>query len=102
MKFLDKLILCLFSAIILMLSVFSCFVIFGWADATTIFVMVTNVLKNKVEIINYIEVSHFDNNKVIIKYIDGDIVIKGDNLIISKLMNDSILVKGSISNIELR
>ena len=46
MKFLDKLILCLFSAIILMLSVFSCFVIFGWADATTIFVMVTNVLKN--------------------------------------------------------
>ena len=61
-----------------------------------------NVLKNKVEIINYIEVSHFDNNKVIIKYIDGDVVIKGDNLIISKLMNDSILVKGSISNIELR
>lgn len=61
-----------------------------------------NVFKNKIEIMNYIEVGHFDNNKIIIKYEDGEIVIKGNNLIISRLMNDSILIKGSISNIELR
>ena len=61
-----------------------------------------NVLKNKVEISNYTEVGHFDNNKIIIKYIDGEVVIKGNNLIISRLMNDSILIKGSINNIELR
>lgn len=61
-----------------------------------------NVLKDKIEIINYKEVGHFDNNKIIIKYEDGEIVIKGNNLIISRLMNDSILIKGSISNIELR
>lgn len=61
-----------------------------------------NVLKDKIEIMNYKEVGHFDNNKIIIKYDDGEIVIKGNNLIISRLMNDSILIKGSISNIELR
>ncbi len=61
-----------------------------------------NVLKNKVEIMNYIEISHFDNNKIKIKYDDGEITIKGDNLIISKLMNDSILISGDIFNIELR
>ncbi|MBE6160104.1 MAG: hypothetical protein E7157_03550 [Lactobacillales bacterium] len=61
-----------------------------------------NVLKDKIEIMNYKEVGHFDNNKIIIKYEDGEIVIKGNNLIISRLMNDSILIKGSINNIELR
>lgn len=61
-----------------------------------------NVLKDKIEIMNYKEVGHFDNNKIIIKYEAGEIVIKGNNLIISRLMNDSILIKGSISNIELR
>ena len=61
-----------------------------------------SVLKNKVEIMNYIEISHFDNNKIKIKYDDGEITIKGDNLIISKLMNDSILISGDIFNIELR
>ena len=61
-----------------------------------------NVLKNKVEIMNYIEIFHFDNNKIKIKYDDGEITIKGDNLIISKLMNDSILISGDIFNIELR
>ncbi|MBP3460970.1 MAG: YabP/YqfC family sporulation protein [Bacilli bacterium] len=61
-----------------------------------------NVLKDTIKIENYTEVGHFDNNKIIIKYIDGEVTIKGKNLIISKLMNDSILIKGTIQNIELR
>lgn len=61
-----------------------------------------NVLKNKIEISNYLDIGHFDTNKIIIKYDEGEVVIKGDNLIISRLMNDSILIKGNIFNIELR
>ena len=61
-----------------------------------------NVNKNKVEISNYIEIGHFDTNKIIVKYEKGSIVINGKDLIISRLMNDSILIKGSINNIELR
>ena len=61
-----------------------------------------NVLKNKIEISNYTDIGHFDTNKIIIKYSEGDVVISGKNLIISRLMNDSILIKGIINNIELR
>ena len=61
-----------------------------------------NVLKNKVEISNYTDIGHFDINKIIIKYEDGEVVIKGNDLIISRLIKDSILIKGNISNIELR
>ena len=61
-----------------------------------------NVFKNKIEISNYLDIGHFDTNKIIIKYDVGEVVIKGNNLIITRLMNDSILIKGNISNIELR
>ena len=63
---------------------------------------VMNVFKNKIEISNYIDIGHFDINKIIIKYDLGEVVIKGDDLIISRLMKDSILIKGNINNIELR
>ena len=61
-----------------------------------------NVLKNRIEILNYLEISHFENNKIIIKYEEGEVVILGSNLIISRLMDDSLLIKGNINNIELR
>lgn len=63
---------------------------------------VMNVLKKRIEISNYKNIDHFDNNKIIINYENGTIIINGSNLIISKLMNDSILIKGVISSIELR
>lgn len=44
MKFIDKMILCVFSVIILLFAVLSCFFIFGWADVTTLYVMMTNIL----------------------------------------------------------
>lgn len=61
-----------------------------------------NVLKNKIEILNYSEIGHFDSNKIIVRYSEGNIIINGKNLIISKLMDDSILIKGNINNIEFR
>ena len=61
-----------------------------------------NVFKNKIEIANYTEIGHFDINKIVIKYNEGEVVISGKNLIITRLMSDSILIKGSIKNIELR
>lgn len=46
MKFLDKLILFLFSTLILIFSVLSIFTIVGWIDSTTVFVIATNALSN--------------------------------------------------------
>lgn len=47
MKFIDKMILCLFSVIILLISIFSCFFIFGWADITNVYVFITRILADK-------------------------------------------------------
>lgn len=59
-------------------------------------------LTNKLNIVNYSDISHFDNNKIIINYKDGSVLISGKNLVVSKLVSDELLIEGSINNIEFR
>lgn len=61
-----------------------------------------SVYQNKVDILNYESIGHFDSNKVIIRYNKGTLIITGNDLVVSKLMSDEVLVLGSIKNIELR
>lgn len=60
------------------------------------------VLKNKVNICNYESIGYLDDNLIIINYENGEIKIKGENLVVSKLLNDEILISGKIKNIEMR
>lgn len=60
------------------------------------------VLKNKINIVNYESIGYFDNDQIIINYIDGEIKIKGENLVVSKLLNKEILISGIIKTIEMR
>ena len=60
------------------------------------------VLKNKVDICNDETRGYLDNDLIIIKYDSGEIKIKGENLVVSKLLNDEILISGEIKNIEMR
>ena len=57
---------------------------------------------DKVDLVNYQNMGHFDDNKVIVYYDKGIIEIKGKNLIIKKLIKDEVLIKGSIEKIEFR
>lgn len=59
-------------------------------------------LKNKLDIVNYECIDHFDTDKIIIRYGGGVVIVKGADLIISKLLNDEILISGIIKNIELK
>ena len=61
-----------------------------------------SVYQNKVDILNYESIGYFDSNKVIIRYNKGTLIITGNDLVVSKLMSDEVLVLGSIKNIELR
>ena len=61
-----------------------------------------NILKNRINIANYDSIGHFDSNKVIIYYEDGMITVTGNDLVVSKLMEDEVLISGTIKNIELR
>ena len=60
------------------------------------------IVNNKINIINYKDIGHFDSNKIIIKLDNGQIVVKGTDLVVSKLMNSEILITGNFSNIEFR
>lgn len=61
-----------------------------------------NYVLNKVDIVNYECIDHFSDDKVMIRYNDGVVVIKGERLIISKLLDDEILISGTIKAIELK
>lgn len=61
-----------------------------------------NLLKGKLNIVNYTNIDHFDDEKIIIRYTGGIISIKGENLTISKLLTDEILISGNIKNIDLK
>ena len=60
------------------------------------------VLSNKVDICNYDSIGYLDNDLIIINYDGGEVKIKGDNLVVSKLLDDEILISGDIKIIEMR
>lgn len=61
-----------------------------------------NIFKDKVNVVNYIDIVNFTSKEVTIKYDGGLLLIIGSNLSISKLLIDEVLVTGSIEKIELR
>ena len=60
------------------------------------------ILDNKINIVNYIDIGHFDSNKIVVKTNNRDIIIKGNDLVVSKLMNSEILITGEFNIIEFR
>lgn len=60
------------------------------------------IYKNRVNVVNYESIGHFDSTKITIYYDAGSLNIKGDNLVVSKLLDDEVLITGKINNIELR
>ena len=61
-----------------------------------------NIFNNYLNILNYIEIISFTEEKIILNYSKGTLIIKGSELIIAKLLSDELLVKGNITNIEFR
>ena len=60
------------------------------------------IVKRKINILNYVDIHHFDSNKVIVKTNFKDVVVCGDNLVVSKLMNSEVLITGDFKTIEFR
>lgn len=58
--------------------------------------------KNMVNVVNFTSIGHFDSYKVVVEYEGGKVVISGEDLVVSKLMSDEILITGKISSIEFR
>ena len=60
------------------------------------------ILNNKINIVNYKDIGHFDSNKIVVKVDNGEVIVKGSDLVVSKLLSSEILITGNFSNIEFR
>ena len=61
-----------------------------------------HIYPNKINIVNYSSMGHFDSNKIIVYHDSGHITIKGEDLVVAKLLIDEVLITGSITSIEMR
>lgn len=61
-----------------------------------------HIYQNKINVVNYERIGHFDSREVRIYHANGEFIIKGTNLVVSKLMQTEILVVGIIKSIEFR
>lgn len=55
-----------------------------------------------INVINFKELISINSNNIILKYSNGSINIKGNDLLITKLLDEELLIKGNINNIEFR
>ena len=60
------------------------------------------IVDNKINIVNYKKIDYFDFDKIILSMNDKKIIFKGNNLVLTKLLNDEVEIKGVIKNIEFR
>ena len=57
------------------------------------------IYKDKIDIINYKKIEEISDNKVVIKN-DNKIIILGKNLKLYRLLNNEVLIIGTIKNID--
>lgn len=60
-----------------------------------------SILKEKVDIMNYNTIGTINSNKIVVYYDGGSVTINGKNLSLIKMLDDEILISGTINNIEL-
>jgi sporulation protein YqfC len=54
---------------------------------------------NKLNVVNYTKILDFSSSLISFKYIDKIYQIEGENLVISKMMENEILIEGIINKI---
>ena len=57
------------------------------------------ITDNYINIINYQEILDFSNKEIAIRHANGLTIIKGNDLVVSKMMDDELLIKGDIKSI---
>lgn len=55
---------------------------------------------DSIHIMNYMEVEDFSSTKIIVKHTGGKTVIFGSDLVISKMQDDELYIRGKLKGIE--
>jgi len=61
-----------------------------------------HVFSDRVNVVNYTGMYGFDSDSIVVKHKNGTVLIKGDSLSLSKLLDSEILIGGNIKQIEFR
>lgn len=61
-----------------------------------------NILNNSIDINNFIDIVILESDKIILQIPSGYLKIVGKNLVIKKLLNNEILLNGSLSFLEFK
>ncbi len=61
-----------------------------------------SIKPGQVHLMNFTKIGHFDSNKIVIYHEGGWVEINGKSLVVSKLMQDEVLITGNIGKIEFR
>ena len=59
-------------------------------------------LKNELNVINYETINYMEDTKISLTHKIGTIIIKGNNLRVKKLLENEMIITGTINNLELR
>lgn len=59
-------------------------------------------INGELNIINYDKINYMENEKISLSYLEGTIVIEGENLRVKKLLDNEMVVIGDIKNIDFR
>ncbi len=59
------------------------------------------ILPQSINIINYKEIKDFNNNKIIVLNQFGTTTITGEDLVVSKMQDNEILITGKITSVNL-
>ena len=60
------------------------------------------IINNKINVVNYKKIDYFDLDKIIISINNKKIIFKGNNLVLTKLLNNEVEIKGEIKLMEFR
>ncbi len=60
------------------------------------------IIDNKINIVNYIKIDYFDLDKIVVTMKDKKVIVKGEKLVLTKLLNDELEIKGVLKLIEFR
>lgn len=56
---------------------------------------------DRIHIVNYYKILSLENNRISFLTSKGRIIIKGNNLCLSKLLDDEVLIGGIVSSVEV-
>ena len=54
------------------------------------------IIDNRINIVNYIKIDYFDLDKIVVTMKDKKVIIKGEKLVLTKLLNDELEIKGVV------